>query len=90
MALEGAKKHYSGSDASERVKERAEARGQVGRGTAFLDGVGWMGFAETKGEGLGVDQVYPGRGVEGVEFVTSRGEGTCTPGLVAHKEDTGQ
>jgi hypothetical protein len=87
MALEGVKKHCSGSDVSERVKERAEARDQVGRGMVFLGGVGWVDFAGTKGEGLGVDQVYPGQGVEGVEFVTSRGEGTCTPGLVAYRED---
>jgi len=47
-----------------------------------------MDFAGTRGEGLGAVQVCPGQGAEGVEFVTSRGEGTCTSGLVGYKEDT--
>jgi len=88
--LGGAKKRYSGSDESEYVKEREEARDRVGQGMAFLDGVDWMDFAGTKREELGVGQAYPGRGVEGVGFVTSTGEGTCTPDPVAYREDTGQ
>jgi len=57
---------------------------------AFLDGVDWMGFAGTRREVLGAGQVYPGQGVERVVFVTSTGEGTCTPDPVASREDTGQ
>ena len=88
--LEGAKKRYSGSGVSEYVTEMQEAGDLVGRGMAFLDGVGWMGFAGIKGEeGLGEGRVYPGRGAEGVESVTSMGEDTCTSGLIAYKEDTG-
>ena len=34
-------------------------------------------------------QVYPGQGAEVVESVASMGEGTCTLGLIAYKEDTG-
>jgi len=90
MGLEGAKKHYSGSDVSEYVKEKEEARDRVGRGMVFLDGVDWMGFAGTKWEELGEGQVYPGRDVEGVESVASTGEDTCTPDPVAYKEDTGR
>jgi len=87
--LEGGKKRYSGSDVSEYVKEMGEAGDLVGRGMAFLDGVGWMDFAGTKGEeGLGEGRVYPGWDAEGVESVTSTGEGTCMPGLMAYKEDT--
>lgn len=56
----------------------------------FLDAVGWTGFAGTKGEEPGVDQVYPVRGAEGAESVASTGGGTCTPGLVAYNEDTGK
>ena len=89
MGLEGAKKHYSGSDVSGYVRERGEAEGQTGRGRASLDGVDWMGFAGTKEGEPGVAQVYPGRGVEGVAFVISTEEGTCMPDPVAYKEDTG-
>ena len=88
MGSEGVKK-YSGSDVSEYVKEREEVRGRAGREMEFLDGVDWMGFAGTGREVLGADQAYPGRGVEGVEFVAST-EDTCTPDPVAYKEDTGQ
>ena len=42
--MDGAKKHYSGSDVSECVKEREETNGRMGRGIVFLDVVGWMGF----------------------------------------------
>jgi len=90
MELGGAKKRCSGLDESEYVKGREEAMDRVGQGMAFLDGVDWMGFAGTKWEELGAGQVYPGRGVEGVVFVTSTGEGTCTPDPVAYREDTGQ
>ena len=45
-----------------------------------------MGFAGTSEEGLGVGQVCLDRGVEGVAFVTSTGQGTCTPDLVAYKD----
>ena len=89
MGLEGAKKHYSGSDMSEYVKEREEARDRVGWGMVFLDGVDRIGFAGTKWEELGADRGYPGRGVEGVEFVTSTCEDTCMSGPVAY-EDTGR
>ena len=61
-----------------------------GRGIMFLGGVDWMGFAGTKREEPGAGQVYPGRDVEGVEFVASTGEDTCTPDSVAYKEDTGR
>jgi len=44
VGLEGAK-HYSGSDVSEYVKERDEAKDRVDRWMGFLDEVGWMGFA---------------------------------------------
>lgn len=83
------KKRYSGPGVSGYVKEKQEGEDLVGRGMAFLDGVGWTGFAETKGEGPGVDQVYPVRGAEGVESVASTGGGTCTLGLAAYNEDTG-
>ena len=86
MGLEGVRKRYSGSDVSECVKGREEVRGQVGRGMAFQDEVGWMGFAGTSEEGLGVDQVCPDRGVEGVAFVASTRQDTCTPDLVAYKD----
>ena len=88
--MEGGKKHYSGSDVNEHAKEKEGAGDLVGRGMASLDGVDWMGFAGTKVEELGVGQVYPDQGVEGVESVASMEEGTCTPGLVAYTEDTGR
>jgi hypothetical protein len=90
MGLEGARKHYSGSDVSEYVKGREEVRDRVGRGMVFLDGVDWTGFAGTKRGELGAGQAYPDRGVEGVGFVASTGEDTCTPDPVAYKEDTGR
>lgn len=37
-----------------------------------------MGFAGTEEAELGVFQVYPGRGVEGVASVASTEEHTCT------------
>jgi len=83
------KKRCSGSDVNECVKGREEAGDLVGQGMVFPGGVGWMGFAVTREEELGAGQVYPGQGV-GVESVTSTGEGTYTPGHVAHKEDTGR
>lgn len=90
MALEGVRKHYSGSGVNEHVKERGEGGDLVGRGMASLDGVGWMGFAEIKGEVLGAGQVYPGRDAEGVASVASTGEDTYTAVLGAYdKEDTG-
>jgi hypothetical protein len=73
-ALEGVKKRYSGLGVSGYVKEKQEAEDLVERGMVFLDGVGWMDFAGTKGEELGVDQVYPVQGAEGVESVASTGE----------------
>jgi len=72
------------------VKEKQEAGDLVGRGMAFLDGVGWMGFAGTKGEELGAGQAYPVRGAEGVESVASTGESTYKPGLVAYSGGTGR
>ena len=90
MGLGGAKKRCSGSDESEYVKEMEEARDRVGQGMVFLDGADWMGFAGTRREELGAGQAYPGQGVEGVVFVTSTGEGTCTLDPVAYREDTGQ
>ena len=86
MGWEGAKKLHSGSDVSECVKGREEARGQVGRGMAFRDGIGWVGFAGTSEEGLGEGQVCLDRGVKGVAYATSRGQGTCTPDLEAYKD----
>ena len=90
MGLGGEKKRCSGSDESEYVKEREEAMDRVGQGMVFLDGVDWMGFAGTKREVLGAGQAYPGQGVEGVVFVTSTGERTCTPDPVAYRKNTGQ
>jgi hypothetical protein len=71
MVLEGVKKRCSGSDESEYVKEKREAGDLVGRGMVFLDEVGLMGFAGTKGEEPGAGQVSLGQGAEGVEFVAS-------------------
>jgi len=88
MVLGGVKKRYLGSGGSEYVKERQEAGDLVGRGMAFLDGAGWTGFAGTKGEELGVDQVSPVQGAEGAESVASTGESTCTQDLVACNEGT--
>ena len=85
----GVKKRYSDSGVSEYVKEKQEAGALVGRGMAFLGGAGWTGFAGTKGEELGVGQVYPVQGAEGVGSAASTGESTCTPGLVAYNEGTG-
>ena len=87
--LEEVKKHYSGLGVSGCGRGREGVRDLVERGSAFLGGVGWMGFAETKGEELGAGQVFPGWGAEGAASVTSTGEGTCMPDLVAYKEDTG-
>lgn len=88
--LEGVKKRCSGSDVNEYEKEMEEAGDLVEQEMVFLDGVGWMGFAGTKGEGLDVGRVYPGLGGEGVASVASKGEGTYTPpGLVAGKGNTG-
>ena len=47
------------------MRGRDEVRDQVGRGMAFQDEVGWMGFVGTSEEGLGVDQACPDRGVAG-------------------------
>jgi hypothetical protein len=57
---EEAKKHCSGLDVSGYGKEKEGAGDLVERGLVSLDGVGWRGFAETKGEELGAGQVYPG------------------------------
>ena len=75
---------------SEYVKDREKARDWVGREMVFLDGVDRIGFAGTKWEKLGADQEHPGRGAEGVGFVTSTCEDTCMPGPVAYEEDTGR
>jgi hypothetical protein len=84
---EGARKHYSGSDVSGYVKEKQEAGDPMGRGMVFLDGVGWTGFVETKGEEQGAGRVSLARGAEGAETSMREG-GTYTLDL-AYKEDTG-
>ena len=84
------KKHCSGLDVNGYEKEREEGGDLVERESVSLDGVGWMGFAGTKGEELDAGRVYPGQGAEGVASVTSKGEGTyMPPGLVVHKGNTG-
>ena len=85
--LEGVKRRCSDSDVSVHGKEKGEVGNFVERVWAFQDGVDWTGFAGTRGEEEGVDQVCPGQDVEGVAPVASMW-GTCTLGLIAYTEDT--
>lgn len=78
----GGKGRHSDSDASECVKEKRGIGGLVGRGTVFLDWVGWIGSAGIEEE-PGGGQVYRARGAKGIGCVAPTG----APGLVA---DTGR
>ena len=86
--LEGVKKHRSDSDVSGYGRGKEGAGGLVERELVFLDGVGWMGFAGTKGGELDAGLVYLDLGANGVASATSKGGGTCTWGLMAYRRDT--
>ena len=88
--LEEVKRHCWELDVSGYVKEKREGGDLMGLGMEFLDGVGWMGFAEKGGGELGVRQAYPDQGAEEAASVASIGDRTCTPGRVGRKEDTGR